>query len=102
MLRGQWPLFCGNVEEKRPRSSLHPTSVYIRGGATCRLRATRPGVINSMFGDPCSQRVCSELTGTIGVDVVQGELPALRLDPEVLDCWKYFRSFPASEGLGKV
>ena len=35
-----------------------------------------------------------ELTCSMGVDVVQGELPALHL--------KYFRSLPAKEGLGKI
>ena len=59
-------------------------------------------MINAMFGDPCSQRVGLKLTCPIGVDVVQGELPALQLDPEVLDGLKYPRSLPAKEGLGKV
>ena len=55
-----------------------------------------------MFCYPCSQRAGLELTGPIGMDVVQGELPALQLDPEVLDGLKYLRSLPAEEGLGKV
>ena len=47
-----------------------------------------------MLGDPCSQHAGLEPTGPIGVDVVQGELPALQLDPEVLDGLKYFWSLP--------
>ena len=51
-----------------------------------------------MFGNPCSQRSGLELTGPIGMDVVQRELPALQLDPEVLDGLKYPRSLPLRRG----
>ena len=59
-------------------------------------------MINAIFCDPCSQRAGFEFTGPMGVDVVKGELPALQLDPEVLDGLKYLRSLPAKQGLGKI